>query len=707
MVARFVSCLFSALIVSALALVVVTPPASAEGTLYVAASVPESILAYSILSSGALSKVPDSRFAVDEPNALAITPDGRYLYVAASAEDGALFAFSTSPSGFTPLGPVVGPEPYFGAIAVSPDGRHIYLSRPFVGLISGYTIAPDGSLTPIAGSPFTVGTHPQDVAMTPDGRYLYVTNRESNDVSAFSVASNGGLSAVQGSPFAAGRSPEGVAVTPAGGYLYVIDRGFNETPPALSAFSISSEGGLSSVSGSPFAVGNNTLGALAISPDGRRLYTSSNASGDPVSAFSIAAEGAVTAVSGSPFASGGFHPSDVAVAPDSRHLYVSNFGRYYEPGESSLSAMSIASDGSLSGISGSPFLAGGEGPFAIVVSPDQGPVAAFSVTPGPAGYPSTFNASASTAAEGAVASYRWEFGDGHTETSTTPATTHTYAGVGPHMVTLTVTDEAGCSTTQTFTGQTVSCNGSPRAQISHQVTVPTPELLNVWLGGSGSGTVTSSPSGISCPSTCTYGYAPGSGVTLTETPASGSTFAGWLGCKHLAATECEVAMNEASEVTAVFLKEAEAAVITPFSGALGGCTNGGLEVTANGHTTYVCDGVEGTTGAAGTNGADGKEGLPGSDGPQGKEGPRGPVGPPSRVTCRVKQPGKAEVKVTCIVTDASGSRLHLGWRFTRNGHTVTHGTSDGALRLDLRHLRPGRYLLSVQGQKHATAIAVR
>ncbi len=705
MVAGFVSCLFSALVMSALALVVVGPSASAEGTLYVAASEPESILAYSILSSGALSKVPDSRLAVEEPNALAITPDSKYLYVAASAEDGALFAFSTSPSGLTPLGPVVGPEPFFGAVAISPDGRHIYLSRPLAGLISGYTIAPDGSLTPIAGSPFAAGTEPQDIAITPNGSYLYVTNAESNDVSAFSVASNGGLSAVKGSPFAAGRTPMSVAVTPDGKYLYVSDYGFNATPPALSAFSISSEGGLSPVSGSPFAISN--LGELAISPDGRHLYASSNVSGNPVSAFSIAAEGAVTAVPGSPFASGGFHPSDVAIAPDNRHLYVSNFGTYYEPGESSLSAMSIASDGSLSGISGSPFLTGGEGPFAIVVSPDQGPVAAFSVTPGPAGYPSTFNASASTADEGAVAHYRWEFGDGQSETTSTPMTTHTYAAVGPYTVTLTVTDEAGCSTTQTFTGQTVSCNGSPLAQISHQVTVPMPELLNVWLGGSGSGTVTSSPSGMSCPSTCTYGYAAGSGVTLTETPASGSTFAGWLGCKHLTATACEVTMNQASEVTAVFLKEAEAPTITPFSGSFGGCVNGGLEVTVSGHTTYVCNGIEGTNGSAGTNGADGKEGTPGREGSHGKEGPRGPAAPPSRVTCRVKQPGKAEVKVTCAVTDgASSSRLHLRWRFTRNGHTVTHGTSDGALRLDLRHLRPGSYLLYVQGQKHATAIAV-
>jgi hypothetical protein len=34
-----------------------------------------------------------------------------------------------------------------------------------------------------------------------------------------------------------------------------------------------------------------------------------------------------------------------------------------------------------------------------------------------------------------------------------------------------VTDDAGCSTAQIFTGQTMSCNGSSLARVSHQVTV--------------------------------------------------------------------------------------------------------------------------------------------------------------------------------------------------------------------------------------------
>jgi hypothetical protein len=48
-------------------------------------------------------------------------------------------------------------------------------------------------------------------------------------------------------------------------------------------------------------------------------------------------------------------------------------------------------------------------------------------------------------------------------------------------------------------------------------------------GGSGSGTITSSPSGINCGSDCSETYSAGTLVSLTAIPASGSTFAGWSG----------------------------------------------------------------------------------------------------------------------------------------------------------------------------------
>jgi endo-1,4-beta-xylanase len=75
--------------------------------------------------------------------------------------------------------------------------------------------------------------------------------------------------------------------------------------------------------------------------------------------------------------------------------------------------------------------------------------------------------------------------------------------------------------------------------------------LTVAKSGSGSGTVTSTPSGINCGSTCSAGFASGATVTLTATPASGSTFAGWSGSCSGTGT-CTLSMTAARSVTATF-----------------------------------------------------------------------------------------------------------------------------------------------------------
>jgi hypothetical protein len=91
------------------------------------------------------------------------------------------------------------------------------------------------------------------------------------------------------------------------------------------------------------------------------------------------------------------------------------------------------------------------------------------------------------------------------------------------------------------------------------VTVSRPQL-SVSKAGTGSGTVTSSPAGISCGTTCTAEFQRNSTVALTATPATGSTFAGWSnGCTGTGA--CSVVMASNQTVTATF--NATAAT-TPF-----------------------------------------------------------------------------------------------------------------------------------------------
>ena len=82
---------------------------------------------------------------------------------------------------------------------------------------------------------------------------------------------------------------------------------------------------------------------------------------------------------------------------------------------------------------------------------------------------------------------------------------------------------------------------------------PTQQTLEVSLSGSGS--VTSSPAGLSCSSgTCTEHFAQGRLVTLTATPAPHDRFMGWAGlaCDESTATTCQVTMNQAESLSARF-----------------------------------------------------------------------------------------------------------------------------------------------------------
>ncbi len=77
--------------------------------------------------------------------------------------------------------------------------------------------------------------------------------------------------------------------------------------------------------------------------------------------------------------------------------------------------------------------------------------------------------------------------------------------------------------------------------------------LKVNKGGSGTGTVTSSPSGISCDPTCEADFEEGTEVTLTGSPGANSKSVVWTGCDSVnGENKCLVTMDEDTEVTATF-----------------------------------------------------------------------------------------------------------------------------------------------------------
>ncbi|NEX18574.1 MAG: hypothetical protein C1943_18745 [Halochromatium sp.] len=81
--------------------------------------------------------------------------------------------------------------------------------------------------------------------------------------------------------------------------------------------------------------------------------------------------------------------------------------------------------------------------------------------------------------------------------------------------------------------------------------------LSVSLSGTGSGTITSTPPGIDCGNDCSEAYAPGTEVTLTATPATGSVFSAWSEPRCGTATSCTLTLDSAQSISATFSTSGE------------------------------------------------------------------------------------------------------------------------------------------------------
>ncbi len=121
-----------------------------------------------------------------------------------------------------------------------------------------------------------------------------------------------------------------------------------------------------------------------------------------------------------------------------------------------------------------------------------------------------------------------------------------------------VTLTAAPATGSSFAGWSGACTGTGICTVSmtaaRSVTATFNTVnyaLTVSKTGAGTGTVGSVPAGINCGATCSANYASGASVTLTATPATGSSFAGWSGACTGTGT-CIVSMTAARSVTATF-----------------------------------------------------------------------------------------------------------------------------------------------------------
>lgn len=122
--------------------------------------------------------------------------------------------------------------------------------------------------------------------------------------------------------------------------------------------------------------------------------------------------------------------------------------------------------------------------------------------------------------------------------------------------------------TSTFTGWGAPCvgNGACNFVLNSDMSVNADfarvtHTLNVSKTGAGSGTVTSSPSGIDCGATCSKAFTTGTVVTLSATPSPTSVFTGWSGEGCSGTGTCVVTLGVDRNVTADF------AGVTPFEQA--------------------------------------------------------------------------------------------------------------------------------------------
>ena len=125
------------------------------------------------------------------------------------------------------------------------------------------------------------------------------------------------------------------------------------------------------------------------------------------------------------------------------------------------------------------------------------------------------------------------------------------ARLGKNCGTVSGSDNCGATRSVTSCGSCISPQACAAKGTANLCETP-PVSLAVTLAGTGSGTVTSIPSGVGCSATCSASFDIGTAVALTATPASGSIFSGFSG--DCSGATCSLTMGAAKNVTATFVK---------------------------------------------------------------------------------------------------------------------------------------------------------
>ena len=279
---------------------------------------------------------------------IAFSSDGRFL-LAVNAGSNTLSSLRVNGDGSLDL---VGTAPSGGTLPMSvTESRGVVyvLNGGGAGGIAGLTLAPDGSLSPIAGSarPLSaVAPAPAQIGFDPSGKVLVVTEKGTNRITTYTVG-NDGLASEPHPTASAGVTPFGFAFTASG--LLVVSEAFGGAADGSAASSYDlNDAGVASVVSSSVPTTETAACWFAITKNGKFAYTTNNGSGS-ITGYAIKqgrlerldADGR-TGVTGD----NGAAPIDLAVSRNSQFLYVLNAGT------ETIGAFTVNADGSLTPAAG-------------------------------------------------------------------------------------------------------------------------------------------------------------------------------------------------------------------------------------------------------------------------------------------------------------------------------------------------------------------
>ncbi len=193
--------------------------------------------------------------------------------------------------------------------------------------ISGFSVAADGTLSPIPGSTQSLSedsTGPAQISFNNDGDVLVVTEKGTNLIDTF-VVNDDGVAGSMVSYASAGTTPFGFAIGKRDQVLVSEAAGGAEDQSSLSSYSLGKNGSLNLISGVVPTTETAACWAV-VSNDGRFVYTT-NAGSGTVSGYSVAFDGSLalldangaTGITGKDTG-----PLDMVITPDGQYLYTLN-----------------------------------------------------------------------------------------------------------------------------------------------------------------------------------------------------------------------------------------------------------------------------------------------------------------------------------------------------------------------------------------------